>query len=104
MPMLRRVKESFKKEEKQKEANQKNRQKSIKEHEKEQRDTALNIALGNDNKGFAMLQKMGYKSGQPLGKSGEFNNAHFSNVAVSCYQFIPINSKQLSCTLYCLHY
>nr|XP_056708953.1 G patch domain-containing protein 11 [Euleptes europaea] len=71
MPMLRRVKETFKKEEKQKESNQKNRQKSIKEQEQEQRDTALNIALGNENKGFAMLQKMGYKSGQPLGKSGE---------------------------------
>ncbi|XP_077199971.1 G patch domain-containing protein 11 [Paroedura picta] len=71
MPMLRRVKETFKKEEKQKEVNQKNRQKSIKEQEQEQRDTALNIALGNENKGFAMLRKMGYKSGQPLGKSGE---------------------------------
>ncbi|XP_054834539.1 G patch domain-containing protein 11 isoform X1 [Eublepharis macularius] len=71
MPMLRRVKETFKKEEKQKEANQKNRQKSIKEQEQEQRDSALKIALGNENKGFAMLQKMGYKSGQPLGKSGE---------------------------------
>lgn len=69
--MLRRVKEAFRKEEKQKEANQKSRQKSIKEQEQEQRDTALNIALGNENKGFAMLQKMGYKSGQPLGKSGE---------------------------------
>ncbi|XP_061480706.1 G patch domain-containing protein 11 isoform X2 [Rhineura floridana] len=71
MPMLRRTKEAFKKEEKQKEANEKSRQKSIKEQEKEQRDTVLNIALGNENKGFAMLQKMGYKSGQPLGKSGK---------------------------------
>ncbi|XP_066474201.1 G patch domain-containing protein 11 [Tiliqua scincoides] len=70
MPMLRRVKESFKKEEKQKEANEKSRQKSIKEQEKEQRDAVLSVALGNENKGFAMLQKMGYKSGQPLGKSG----------------------------------
>ncbi|XP_062980341.1 G patch domain-containing protein 11 isoform X1 [Elgaria multicarinata webbii] len=71
MPMLRRVKETFKKEEKQKEANERSRQKSIKEQEKEQRETVLNIALGNENKGFAMLQKMGYKSGQPLGKSGK---------------------------------
>ncbi|XP_033000352.1 G patch domain-containing protein 11 isoform X2 [Lacerta agilis] len=71
MPMLRRTKEVFKKEEKQKEANERSRQKSIKEQEKEQRDTVLNIALGNENKGFAMLQKMGYKSGQPLGKSGK---------------------------------
>uniref|UniRef100_A0A8C6V4A2 G patch domain-containing protein 11 n=1 Tax=Naja naja TaxID=35670 RepID=A0A8C6V4A2_NAJNA len=71
MPMLRRVKETFKKEEKVKEANQKSRQKSIKEQEKEQREMVLNVALGNENKGFAMLQKMGYKSGQPLGKSGK---------------------------------
>ncbi|XP_053159280.1 G patch domain-containing protein 11 isoform X1 [Hemicordylus capensis] len=70
MPMLRRMKESFKKEEKQKEANEKSRQKSLKVQEKEQRDAVLNVALGNENKGFAMLQKMGYKSGQPLGKSG----------------------------------
>ncbi|XP_048340352.1 G patch domain-containing protein 11 [Sphaerodactylus townsendi] len=69
--MLRHVKEALKKEEKQKEANQRSRQKSIKEQEQEQRDHALSIALGNENKGFAMLQKMGYKSGQPLGKSGE---------------------------------
>lgn len=72
MPILRRVKETFKKEEKLKEANQKSRQKSIKEQEKEQREMVLNVALGNENKGFAMLQKMGYRSGQPLGKSGEF--------------------------------
>ncbi|KAH0622565.1 hypothetical protein JD844_024970 [Phrynosoma platyrhinos] len=71
MPLPRRVKETFKKEEKQKEANEKSRQKSIKEQEKEQRETVLNIALGNENKGFAMLQKMGYKTGQPLGKSGK---------------------------------
>ncbi|XP_044310878.1 G patch domain-containing protein 11 isoform X1 [Varanus komodoensis] len=71
MPMLRRVRETFRKEEKQKEANEKSRQKSIKEQEEEQRETVLNIALGNENKGFAMLQKMGYKSGQPLGKSGK---------------------------------
>lgn len=77
--MLRRVKETFKKEEKVKEANQKSRQKSIKEQEKEQREMVLNVALGNENKGFAMLQKMGYKSGQPLGKSGEFFHIQFLN-------------------------
>nr|XP_020658500.1 G patch domain-containing protein 11 [Pogona vitticeps] len=71
MPLPRRVKETFKKEEKQKEANEKSRQKSLKEQEREQRETVLNIALGNENKGFAMLQKMGYRSGQPLGKSGK---------------------------------
>lgn len=72
IPLPRRVKETFKKEEKQKEANEKSKQKPIKEQEREQREAVLNIALGNENKGFAMLQKMGYKSGQPLGKSGEY--------------------------------
>ncbi|XP_009482407.1 G patch domain-containing protein 11 isoform X2 [Pelecanus crispus] len=71
LPMVRRMKEALQKEEKQKEANEKNRQKSIKEEEKERRDLVLKSALGNENKGFALLQKMGYKSGQALGKSGE---------------------------------
>ncbi|XP_009090002.1 G patch domain-containing protein 11 isoform X2 [Serinus canaria] len=71
LPMVRRAKEAIQKEEKQKEANEKNRQKSIKEEEKERRDLVLKSALGNENKGFALLQKMGYKSGQALGKSGE---------------------------------
>ncbi|NWU99895.1 GPT11 protein, partial [Upupa epops] len=71
LPMVRQVKEALQKEKKQKEANEKNRHKSIKEEEKERRDLVLKSALGNDNKGFALLQKMGYKSGQALGKSGE---------------------------------
>ncbi|TFK09239.1 protein inscuteable-like protein [Platysternon megacephalum] len=70
VPMVRHVKEAIQKEEKQREANQKNRQKSLKEEERERRDTVLKSALGNENKGFALLQKMGYKSGQALGKSG----------------------------------
>ncbi|XP_006018482.1 G patch domain-containing protein 11 isoform X1 [Alligator sinensis] len=71
LPMVRRVKETIQKEERQKEANEKNRQKSIKEEEKERRDTVLQSALGNENKGFALLQKMGYKTGQALGKTGK---------------------------------
>ncbi|KAM4694118.1 G patch domain-containing protein 11 [Discoglossus pictus] len=71
MPLARSVKESYQKEQKQKEVNLKNRQKSIKEVEKERRDTVLNEALGNENKGFALLQKMGYKKGQALGKKGD---------------------------------
>ncbi|XP_031449126.1 G patch domain-containing protein 11 isoform X2 [Phasianus colchicus] len=71
VPMVRRVREALQKEEKQKEANEKNRQKSVKEEERERRDLVLSSALGDENKGFALLQKMGYKSGQALGKSGE---------------------------------
>ena len=80
MPMVRRVKEAIQREEKQKEANEKNRQKSIKEEEKERRDLVLKSALGNENKGFTLLQKMGYKSGQALGKSGKL---------VTVWQHVP---------------
>ncbi|XP_072265342.1 G patch domain-containing protein 11 [Pyxicephalus adspersus] len=70
IPVPRSVKASYQKEERQKESNLKNRQKSLKEVEKERRNTVLNEALGNENKGFALLQKMGYKTGQALGKKG----------------------------------
>ncbi|XP_054248291.1 G patch domain-containing protein 11 isoform X7 [Indicator indicator] len=76
LPMVRRMKEAIQKEGKQKEANERNRQKSIKEEEKERRDLVLKSALGNENKGFALLQKMGYKSGQALGKSGRSGLGH----------------------------
>ncbi|XP_052042363.1 G patch domain-containing protein 11 [Apodemus sylvaticus] len=71
VPMLRQIREARRKEEKQQQANLRNRQKSIKEEERERRDTGLKNALGCENKGFALLQKMGYKSGQALGKSGD---------------------------------
>ncbi|XP_005993387.1 G patch domain-containing protein 11 isoform X2 [Latimeria chalumnae] len=70
LPMLRRVKETYLKEERHKEKSVKNRQKSLKEEEQERRDTVLKSSLGNENKGFALLQKMGYKMGQGLGRSG----------------------------------
>ncbi|XP_045142997.1 G patch domain-containing protein 11 isoform X2 [Echinops telfairi] len=69
--MLRQIREARRKEERQQEANLKNRQKSLKEEEKEKRDIGLKNALGCENRGFALLQKMGYKSGQALGKSGD---------------------------------
>lgn len=70
--MVRRVKEAMKKETLAKEKNIKNRQKTYKEQEKESRETALQSSISNDNKGFALLQKMGYKAGQGLGKEGKF--------------------------------
>lgn len=73
--MVRRVKEAMKKEIKQKETNVKNRQKTYKEQEKESRETALQNSIGNQNKGFALLQKMGYKAGQGLGKEGKWLSA-----------------------------
>lgn len=68
--MVRRVKEAMKREEKQREKNIKNRQKSYKEQESESREVALQSSISNENKGFALLQKMGYKAGQGLGKQG----------------------------------
>ncbi|XP_064428193.1 G patch domain-containing protein 11 isoform X2 [Mirounga angustirostris] len=76
LPMLRQIREARRKEEKQQEANLKNRQKSLKEEEQERRDIGLKNALGCENKGFALLQKMGYKSGQALGKSGKSGLGH----------------------------
>lgn len=69
--MVRRVKEVMKKETKQKETNIMNRQKTFKEQEKESREAALQNTISNENKGFALLQKMGYKAGQGLGKEGK---------------------------------
>lgn len=69
--MVRRVKEAMKKEIQQKETNIKNRQKTFKEQEKESREAALQNSITNENKGFALLQKMGYKAGQGLGKAGK---------------------------------
>ena len=38
--------------------------------ENEAREQALDTPLSADNKGFSLLQKMGYKEGMGLGKSG----------------------------------
>ncbi|XP_061766600.1 G patch domain-containing protein 11-like isoform X1 [Nerophis ophidion] len=67
---VRRVQEALKREEKHKESNIKNRQKTFKEQEKESREAALQSSISNENKGFALLKKMGYKAGQGLGKEG----------------------------------
>ncbi|XP_029305983.1 G patch domain-containing protein 11 isoform X2 [Cottoperca gobio] len=68
--MVRRVKQAMKKETQHMETNIKNRQKTYKEQEKESREAALQNTICNENKGFALLQKMGYKVGQGLGKAG----------------------------------
>uniref|UniRef100_A0A673GKY2 G patch domain-containing protein 11 n=1 Tax=Sinocyclocheilus rhinocerous TaxID=307959 RepID=A0A673GKY2_9TELE len=70
VPMVKRVKEAMKKEALRKEKNTQNRQKSFKEQERESREAALQSSLSSQNKGFALLQKMGYKAGQGLGKEG----------------------------------
>ncbi|XP_061083737.1 G patch domain-containing protein 11 [Conger conger] len=70
MPMVKRVKDAIKREASHKEKNEKNRQKTYKEQEQESREAVLHNSISNENRGFAMLQKMGYKAGQGLGKHG----------------------------------
>ncbi|KAL0983670.1 hypothetical protein UPYG_G00131100 [Umbra pygmaea] len=70
LPMVKRVKDALKKEILHKEKNIMNRQKPIKELEQESREAAQQSTISNENKGFALLQKMGYKAGQGLGKQG----------------------------------
>ncbi|XP_071833713.1 G patch domain-containing protein 11-like isoform X2 [Apostichopus japonicus] len=57
-------------EKKHKAASVKNKFKPLKQREQEEREKGLKNALTSDNKGFAMLQKMGYKKGMGLGKQG----------------------------------
>ncbi len=44
--------------------------KPVKKREEEERLKGLNKDISSDNKGFALLQKMGYKQGMGLGKTG----------------------------------
>lgn len=48
---------------------QKMKQKPVKQLEVERREEGLNAAISSDNKGFAMLAKMGYKQGDAIGRS-----------------------------------
>ena len=59
-----------KREAKRKQKEAENRVKPLKERESERREKALSNAIDSSNKGFALLQKMGYKEGKGLGKLG----------------------------------
>jgi len=64
------LKKEFVKDTKHQVANQKSRIKPKKVLEEENRNEGLKNALTAENKGFAMLQKMGYKVGMGIGKQG----------------------------------
>ena len=58
-------------EKKQKTTNQLNRTKSKAVVEQEKREEGLTKAIDQNNKGFALLSKMGYKPGMGIGKKGK---------------------------------
>jgi len=60
----------YKREMKHKELNERNKVKPMRVRESEHREQGLASALDSSNKGFAMLQKMGFKHGMGLGKDG----------------------------------
>ncbi|XP_027051301.1 G patch domain-containing protein 11-like [Pocillopora damicornis] len=64
------VAKKYRREMKHKELNQRNKMKPMREREMEHREQGLANALDSSNKGFAMLQKMGFKKGMGLGKEG----------------------------------
>lgn len=45
--------------------------KPLKHLEAERRDEGLSAAISSDNKGFAMMAKMGYKQGDAIGKTSQ---------------------------------
>lgn len=51
-------------------ANEKNKEKPKAVQEKERREEGLGAAISRENKGFSLLEKMGYKPGMAIGKSG----------------------------------
>lgn len=69
-------------EEKTKTLNQSNKTKPRKELEKEKRDEGLSKTISAENKGFAMLQKMGFKPGMTLGRKG--TNSDLVTVSTVC--------------------
>lgn len=64
------IAKTYKKEMKHQERNERNKVKPLRVRESEHREKGLSNALDSDNKGFAMLQKMGFKHGMGLGKDG----------------------------------
>lgn len=51
------------------ETEQRHKQKPVKQLEAERREEGLSVAISSENKGFAMLAKMGYKQGDSIGRS-----------------------------------
>lgn len=52
-----------------------NKTPSVKELEEQRRREGLEKAIDSNNKGFSLLQKMGYKPGSGIGKNSKFSRA-----------------------------
>lgn len=65
------IAKNYKKEMRHKELNERNKVKPLRVKESEHREHGLANALDSSNKGFAILQKMGFKHGMGLGKDGK---------------------------------
>lgn len=76
------IAKKYRREMKHKELNQRNKMKPMREREMEHREQGLANALDSSNKGFAMLQKMGFKKGMGLGKEGTLKS--------SCRNIVPM--------------
>lgn len=64
-------KAQMEKRKRQKDTAHQQRFKSIKKVQEERLEEGLSTAISHDNKGFSMLQKMGYKPGTSLGKQSQ---------------------------------
>ena len=58
---------------------QKETKKPVKQIEKEKRDDGLVKEIESDNKGYALLEKMGYVKGMGLGKDGRNKSSNSIN-------------------------
>lgn len=79
------VARQYKNEARHREMNLVNRHQNKPRHqlENEQRDEGLKNALTADNKGFKLMEKMGYKPGTAIGKKGE-KILHLAGTSTLC--------------------
>lgn len=75
LTISKQVKRKYEIEKNRLESNKIHRTKSRKQLEEESRNIGLDIAISSGNKGFAMLQKMGYKPGMKLGPQKESSSS-----------------------------
>ena len=97
------IAKKYKREMKQKELNERNKVKPMRLRENEHREQGLASALDSSNKGFAMLQKMGFKHGMGLGKDGKMiqMSRYLSHLEwfllIACKYHCKLRSRIVAC-------